>query len=121
MNLPLDCAKEELGPYGEVFEGSGALLCSSEGQRLGKAGRWEGLSHEGTFALRAAGNRTAPPSSTRDCYLRGHRLLSLRSESQPLLPSALGLIWDMRTKEEGAAAGPNDLCTTAPSKVASLI
>lgn len=38
MNLPLDCAKEELGPYGEVFEGSGALLCSSEGQRLGKAG-----------------------------------------------------------------------------------
>lgn len=64
----------------------------------------------------------APPSSPTDCYLQGHRRRSLRSESRPLLPSALGLIlFDLRMKKEGAAAGPSDLCTTAPNKVASLI
>lgn len=99
---------------GKCLGESGASLCSTESQRLGKGGGGrKAYPLEGTFALGAAGTS---PSSPRDCYLQGHRLLSLRSESLPLLPSALGLIsWDLRTKKEGAAAGPNDLCTTAPN------
>lgn len=109
VNLPLEGAKEELG--GLCLGESGALLCSCEGQRLGKGVGGKAYPHEGTFALRQLGLGwlLLPPPET---YLQGHGLLSLRSESLPLLPSALGLIiWNLRTKE-GAAAGPSDLCTT---------